>query len=198
MIVGLTGRARAGKDTVAGILRERRGFVQLSFAAPMRQMVCSLLGVDLAELDRIKEQPHDLFGGKTPRFAMQTLGTEWGRETIEPNLWVRCCLAAASREVARGGSVVISDCRFENEASAIRDAGGLVLHIRRPGQAIAESAHKSEAGVAFVPGDILIENGGSLDALALEVLTQVAPVDHHEQQTFAPLPAAGCGCADLT
>lgn len=167
-IIGLTGRARAGKDTVAGILRDR-GFVHLSFAAPMRSFICSLLGVDLATLDRIKERPHELLGGKTPRFAMQTLGTEWGRETIAQELWVSCCIAAARRALADGNSVVISDCRFENEAEAIRAAGGCVWHITRPGAPIAESAHKSEAGVALVSGDCAIENDGSIDELRAKV-----------------------------
>jgi hypothetical protein len=135
MIVGLAGRARSGKDTVANILRVERRFVQLSFAAPMRRFVANLLGCHVADLEQIKEDPHELLGGKTPRFAMQTLGTEWGRDTIAGDLWIRCCLAAARREAQCGHDVVISDVRFENEAAAIRAAGGVVWHISRPGAA---------------------------------------------------------------
>jgi hypothetical protein len=169
MIVGLAGRARSGKDTVANILRVERRFVQLSFAAPMRRFVANLLGCHVADLEQIKEDPHELLGGKTPRFAMQTLGTEWGRDTIAGDLWIRCCLAAARREAQCGHDVVISDVRFENEAAAIRAAGGVVWHISRPGAAIAESAHRSEAGLAAAPQDETIVNDGTLEKLAARV-----------------------------
>lgn len=174
MIVGLTGRARAGKDSIAAILRSEHNFVQLSFAAPMRRFVASLLGCDLATLEQIKETPQELLGGKTPRFALQTLGTEWGRDQIADDLWVRCCLAAAMREVVRGQSVVISDVRFENEAAAVRACSGVVWHVQRPGAAIAESGHRSESGVALHPRDVLLHNDGTLTQLRARVLEAAA------------------------
>lgn len=177
-LIGLTGRARAGKDTVAGILRQHCGFVQLSFAAPMREFICSLLGWSLQDLDRGKETPHPLLDGKTPRFAMQTLGTEWGRNTIANDLWVRVCIAAAQRHLAQGTSVVISDVRFDNEASAVAAAGGQVWRIDRPGERIAESAHISEAGTSL--WNRRIPNDGTLDDLRARVLAWVPTVPQRE------------------
>lgn len=64
----------------------------------------------------------------------------------------------------QGEEGVNADVRFENEAQWIRDNGGVVVHIQRPGAATV-SAHASEAGVAIAEGDVLVVNDGSLDEL---------------------------------
>lgn len=109
---------------------------------------------------------------------MQTLGTEWGRELVDENLWVTVARKQiewlASRPADdRPDVVVISDVRFENEAEMIRELGGMVVHARRPG-ASAVNAHVSEAGVTVVPKDIEVENAAGLDhleAVAESILT---------------------------
>jgi hypothetical protein len=55
------------------------------------------------------------------------------------------------------GYVVADDCRFGNEAEAVRGQGGVVFEVQRPGFDAAE--HASEAGI---PGDHVIRNVGSL------------------------------------
>jgi hypothetical protein len=145
MLVGIAGPARAGKGEAANALIYAKGFVEFSFAAPMRQFVIDLLGLKggLRELDSIKDIPHPLLKGKTPRFAMQTLGTEWGRKTISDSLWVDVCIQKALRTQ----HAVISDVRFNNEAEAILENGGFIIQVIRPGIQIAESSHASEAGI---------------------------------------------------
>lgn len=144
MLIGLTGRARAGKSEAAKVLLEEYGFVELSFAAPIRKFVADLLQVSLVELELIKEIPHKLLDDKTPRYAMQTLGTEWGRQMIDDQLWVKSCWHKAKGNI----NIVISDVRFDNEALAILAEGGIIVRIERPdGQKIQSSTHASEAGV---------------------------------------------------
>lgn len=49
---------------------------------------------------------------------LQLLGTEWGRETIHPDIWVKACLGYINNvaPVPRPHQLfVISDCRFKNE-----------------------------------------------------------------------------------
>jgi hypothetical protein len=95
---------------------------------------------------------------------MQRLGTEWGRDLIAQDIWLRCA-GRALEEAERHGrmGLAITDVRFENEAAYIRQAGGTVIHISRAGGRIAESAHVSERGVAFVEGDQKIANDGTLE-----------------------------------
>ena len=94
---------------------------------------------------------------------MQTLGTEWGRELINPELWL---ILAKQRLLNFGPGMVIADVRFENEAEWVRSQGGRVIHIERP-SAVAVEVHASEAGIKFKgeEGDFKIINGGSLEDL---------------------------------
>ncbi|XUM19730.1 deoxynucleotide monophosphate kinase [Bradyrhizobium oligotrophicum S58] len=141
-IIAFTGLAGAGKSTAAAHLVKLRGFERVRFAGPLKAMMAAL-GCTAAEIDGDrKETPCDLLGGKTPRWAMQTLGTEWGRQLIGPDLWIRAWRAAVDRLPA-GTPVVVDDCRFPNEAEAIRSAGGVVVRLERPGAGTA-STHESE------------------------------------------------------
>ena len=141
-IIAFTGLAGAGKSTAAFHLVKSRGFERVRFAGPLKAMMAAL-GCTQAEIDGDrKELPCDLLGGKTPRHAMQTLGTEWGRDLIQPDLWIRAWRHAVDALPA-GVPVVVDDCRFPNEADAIKAAGGLLVRIERPGAGTA-SAHESE------------------------------------------------------
>lgn len=133
MIIALTGYAGSGKSTAAKILVEQHGFTLVKFAGPLKAMMrCLGLGDREIEGD-LKEHPHDVLCGKSPRHAMQTIGTEWGRNLIGSELWVNVAMEAAWKVLDQGGRVVIDDCRFLNEAAAIKQAGGTVIRINRPG-----------------------------------------------------------------
>jgi len=129
LIIGIAGGKRSGKTLLANMLAERYGLLHTSFAAPIREFTANLLGGSLEQLEVEKESPIAWLNGITPREIMQTLGTEWGRMLIAPDLWVRVCM----RKVAGAGRAVISDVRFPNEARAIRDAGGHVIRLHRWG-----------------------------------------------------------------
>lgn len=158
MIIGLTGYAGSGKSTAARHLVERHGFTLVKFAGPLKSMMRALgLGEREIEGD-LKEVPHRLLGGRTPRHAMQTLGTEWGRNLIHSNLWVNAAMASAHAVLDQGGRVVFDDVRFPNEVEAVRAAGGMIFEIWRPGIARA-SGHASEAKELANDGVIVNEHG---------------------------------------
>lgn len=149
IVLGLCGPSGAGKTFAALHLMERYGFARLRFAEPMRAMLRGL-GCTEAELDgALKETPSFRLCGRTPREAMQTLGTEWGRRLIDPDLWVRAWrgrLDALAEESPRTG-IVVDDTRFANEAGAIWSLGGSLLRIDRDGlvpPCPAAGAHASE------------------------------------------------------
>lgn len=144
-IVAFTGLAGSGKSTAAAYLVERHGFQRVRFAGPLKAMMAAL-GCTHEQIDGPeKETPCDLLGGGTPRHAMQTLGTEWGRDLITPDLWIRAWQAAVAK-VPAGVPIVVDDCRFPNEADAVRAAGGVIVRIDRPGAGTA-SVHASEQHV---------------------------------------------------
>ncbi|WP_051593498.1 hypothetical protein [Achromobacter sp. DH1f] len=163
-LVGIAAKAQSGKSTVAGFLKEAGAYTELSFASPIREFVAGLLGCTVPELEPIKEDVIP-WCGKSPRQLMQTLGTEWGRKMVSETFWIDQAMQRIQREWARGQMVVISDVRFDNEAEAIRNAGGCILHLSRPDGARTVAQHLSEAGVERKPGDYSIINDGSLRAL---------------------------------
>lgn len=160
-VIGLHGKARSGKDTVASFIVSSRGGYVYSFADPIRAMLLPL-GIDMRDpfWQAHKEDPIPALG-VSPRRLMQTLGTEWGRTLINHDLWL---ILAKQRLINTGPGMVIADVRFENEAAWVRAQGGVVVHIERPDN-VAVEAHVSEAGVEFKASDIKIINGGTLEDL---------------------------------
>ena len=170
-IIGLTGPAGAGKSAVAKILMNTYGYRLAPMAGPLKQM---LIAGGLSHDDvygEHKERPSDILGGQTPRHAMQTLGTEWGRDLIHPDIWVNMWTDAYQRIVRTGSlvpkqPVVADDVRFENEVKAIRDLGGVIVEVKRPYYGYS-TAHRSEGGVGKT--DRYISNNLGLDLLQAQV-----------------------------
>ena len=163
--------AGSGKSTTAAAL-EARGWLVVKFAGPLKAMLAALLreaGEDGPSIQHmlegcLKAEPSETLAGRTPRHAMQTLGTEWGRAHIAESFWTDIAMRRAARYRLEGIPVVIDDCRFPNEAEAVRDAGGQVVEIRRDGASTGTS-HVSEGGLAGFPFDLVIRNA---DACATE------------------------------
>ena len=141
-IIGLIGGPGSGKSYVADLLGQRWGYSLVKMSAPLKDMLRGLgLTEDEIEGD-LKEEPCALLSGRTPRYAMQTLGTEWGRELISPTLWAdlwRHRLGPLSR-------IVVDDVRFPNEVELIREEGGLILRVdgRLKTRTNANEAHAAE------------------------------------------------------
>jgi hypothetical protein len=167
-VVGLSGYAGSGKSAVAKYLVENHGFIRLSYASPIKKMIHALLReagvgpVTIREMidGKLKEVPSDVLGGKTPRYAMQTLGTEWGRSLIAQDLWRSILLRRMNAELDRGHRVVIDDVRFHNESKFLMEHGR-VFRIER--FADQQMTHISED--QSFPVDDIIANNGSLQEL---------------------------------
>ena len=166
MLIGLTGAAGAGKDTIASHLCERHAFVKLALADPLYQMVSCMTGIPVERLaDRsVKERPVDWLGA-SPRRLLQTLGTEWARDTVGADVWIKHLI----RRLDGFDRVVVTDVRFENEAQAVRNRGGAIIEVIRPAplELVADSArrHSSEAGISDDLVDVTIVNDTDVDGL---------------------------------
>ena len=163
ILVGITGRARSGKDTIAKYLEKYHAFTLDSFAAPIRSMLVHTLGLkNLEELDSIKHIPNTILGGNTPRYAMQTIGTEWGRGMINDSIWIDSCIA----RIEKYDRAIISDVRFDNEAERIKNRGGVILKVHRTNEPyIQEADHASEQGIRADLVDYHIVNNETVDDL---------------------------------
>jgi len=93
-------------------------------------------------LDEILTQPQI-----SARFALQHLG-EWVRLHVNENFWLKIALNRAKSLQQDGyGVVVISDCRYLNEAKAIQKAGGEVWRINRNGAGLSGDVAKHSSEV---------------------------------------------------
>ena len=167
-IIAFTGLASAGKTTAASPVIYEMGYYPLSFATPIKRMIEVLT----PSMDK-NERP-EILCGKSIREAYQTLGTEWGRKMIHDKIWVEIGRRAITSELLcednRG--VVIDDLRFNNEALCIKDMGGIIIEITRPG--LTKMEHASEAGISPELVDITLANNGSKADLQLAVLDILA------------------------
>jgi hypothetical protein len=171
MLVGFFGPMHAGKSEAAKRLVATMGFERQRFAGPLKDMLVTA-GLEVADVDGDrKETPNALLDGATPRHAMQTLGTEWGRKCISKTFWINLWARRARASLAAGAHVVVDDLRFPNEAAAIRALGGVVVFIDRPAPPATRlerfrrwfrglSRHASER-VRF-DADVTIVNAGDL------------------------------------
>jgi hypothetical protein len=136
-VLGLSGWARSGKDSVAEFLQERCGYTKMSFAQPMKDALATLdplVDVDgynihlSSALDKIGWEPLKSMSQEI-RPLLQRFGTEVGRQMFGENFWVDLAL----KQIPDGAKVVFADVRFPNEAEAVKKLGGQVWRIERDG-----------------------------------------------------------------
>lgn len=151
-LVGIAGPARAGKDTLASYMLDNLdgAWLRSSFADPIKEMLRAI-GVDCS--DDAKAVVSDDYG-VTPRHMMQTLGTEWGRNLIDGDIWVK-----VFARLNAGKCVIVPDVRFEDEADLVREHGVLIHLVGRGG---INGSHVSENAIEFKTGDIVIDNSRDL------------------------------------
>lgn len=184
LLIGLTGRAGAGKSTVARMLTDHYAFTKLALAEPILDMLCTLFcmaGVDGAwAIERaLKEQPTVL--GYSYRHLAQTLGTEWGRG-LAPDFWLRVLALRMESPELQHENIVVSDVRFPNEADFIKRRGGWLVRVTRAPQADeattpqpgapatqAVRAHTSEQHTDTLDADFQLFNHGSFATLEEQI-----------------------------
>ena len=177
-IIGLSGYARSGKDEAAKVLVEEFGFTRVAFADKLRDFLYALnpmveqqhilthsLDYD-SKVIRVRDVV-DAVGwegykqtafGTEIRGLLQRLGTEAGRETMWDSIWIDAAFAGLPDDA----KVVVTDCRFPNEAEAILSRGGKVWRVKRAGVGPANS-HPSETSLDTHPFDVVLYNDGSLE-----------------------------------
>ncbi|WP_201271833.1 AAA family ATPase [Sinorhizobium meliloti] len=164
-LVALTGAAGSGKSTATRYLVEHHGYTLVKFAGPLKDM-CRALGLDDRQIEGdLKEVPCDILAGRTPRHAMQTLGTQWGRDCIAEDFWIRLWKMRAVQHKR----VVVDDCRFPNEADAVRKLGGMIIKLE--GRGGIAGSHASEAGCG--QHDAVVTNDGCVTELYTSVEQEV-------------------------
>lgn len=140
MIIGVTGFIGSGKDTIADYLVTHHGFKRVSFAASLKDAVAAVFGWDRELLEGTtkssrewREEVDEWWSNRlgreiTPRWVLQYWGTEVCRNGFHQDIWV----ASVENKLRQAkDNIVITDCRFENEVNAIKNAGGITMRVER-------------------------------------------------------------------
>ncbi len=185
MIVGITGRAGVGKDTVADWLVDEHGFVKRGLADPIKALLNKRFGwrVEDWQNREWKESPavsgvfsdaeFGIIGAQdpllSPRELAQWLGTEVGRHLAGQDVWVNELFKhwKEERNKLLVPRLVIPDVRFNNEATRIKKEGGVVIRIAREVPGVA--THISEHGIDRNLVSKSFYNGGTVQELLADV-----------------------------
>lgn len=183
-LLGLTGVAGSGKDSLADVLCEQYDFIKCSFSDALYQEVSEAFNIDKFRLyDRsLKEKPlaelgllkcrdtafidrMDYYGNllddkqNSPRRVLQLWGTEY-RRNQDPDYWLK--KSQAFLDKYPNTNIVNVSTRFPNEARFIKSVGGEIVKIERPG-VTAINDHPSDN--YYIPADHVVINDGDLQAL---------------------------------
>lgn len=175
MIIGVSGKIGAGKDAIATHLVEHHGFKIVRFSDPLKEEVLNIMRKTCVEI--WKAHSYDY----TPNFELREptyvdlrkmiwdtkppiirrLLQEWGtelRRNEQPDYWIRKWKIAARECEEAGISIVTPDTRFLNEAEAVKELGGRVWCVVRPG--LPDGDHASETEMNLIhPNDFILNNG---------------------------------------
>ena len=190
ILIGLTGRARSGKSTAAEHLVGTYMLEHYAFADPLRDGLMAIFNLDPSDFEGDRKEQPLAWLDRSPRQLMQSMGTEWARNTVHPDVWVKLAEQNLDYMTKALGAVlgfVVSDVRFENEADLIRRRGGTIVHISRA-DAQAVNPHGSEAGVAGNKDDLLMLNNGTVEEF-LRSLDEVFLMIRERQQQPKQLSA---------
>lgn len=164
-LLGFAGPAGSGKDTCAQFFVQR-GWKKDSFAAPMYKGL-EAMGFGWPETQAEKEAIIEGIGVSW-RHAAQTLGTEWGRNLIHPDLWTELARNRIKEETylhVPSTRFVFADVRFENEAAMIREMGGIVVHILGRRLGTGNDNHISEQTLLWDKTDFPLWNQDGVEEL---------------------------------
>jgi hypothetical protein len=181
MIIGLCGAQGSGKDTVANILISEYGFVKLTFASTLKDVVAILFSwprdllEGLTEESRLWRETVDDFwseklsiSGFTPRKALQMIGTDLFRIHFNNDIWISIVENNIGVMLKNNPNmnIVISDCRFANEFTLIKQfSDSHIITILRENNSTNKIAHSSETEWVNYNFDAILQNDNSIDDL---------------------------------
>lgn len=196
MIIGISGYAGSGKDTVGKIIKDVYGdesWEIRKFAGKLKEITALILDIPIGFLED-PEYKETLLGsewdyededGKLKtmkvRDFLQKIGTEGLRKGLHPNVWVNALMAEyrpPKMSEYRPSKWIITDVRFPNEAKAIKDRGGCVIRVNRPDLGPL-NGHPSENALDDWSFDAVIDNDGDKNVLTVKTMAAVRSLKFH-------------------
>jgi hypothetical protein len=180
-ILGIHGKKRHGKDTIAAFIAHFSvNKAKYAFADPVKEATSKMFGLPLEKMYHGDREAIDPFWEMSPRTMMQLVGTDCARNVIREDIWIKRAEYEYMKEKKRVETIrencgdlysnqlafCISDVRFENEATWVRD-NGVLLHVIRPQLLTPDNidTHESEKGILEKENDVIFINDGTVEDL---------------------------------
>lgn len=174
ILIGLIGAPNSGRKIVGQHLVDSYGFARVRFGDAIDRML-RVLGADDEHLSGTgMHQPIYELGGRSFQYAKQALGYHFGRRMMSENLWVHPWRRAIEKVA---GNIVVDDIRFNNEAEAVRAAGGVIVRVERPTK--PGVINQTMRVMMQIRPDAVLFNSGTTDEL-------IRMVDQELGQIFQP------------
>ena len=173
-LIAFSGRKRSGKDTGGEFLIEKYGYIQYSFAGPLKRACQEIFMFTDEQTEGHDKEKYDDRWNISARKVFQIFGTEMFREKlgdffpemehIKENFWIyRFEMWYKNlKETNPSAKVVVTDVRFPNEAEIVKKLGGMVIKVNRDTGMLVDG-HSSEKNIDLIKGDVTIENNGTLE-----------------------------------
>jgi hypothetical protein len=174
MLFAFSGLKGSGKDTAANVLVTEYGFTRIAFADAVRELALIVDPLILLEDDWqpshlmrlsqvVSEYGWDWAKRAVPevRRLLQVIGTEGGRMLVGENVWVDILTKRFPDIADESARYVITDCRFDNEVDFVRNNGGKLVWINRPG--LVSDGHASESEHIRDLASVVVYNTQSIE-----------------------------------
>lgn len=158
MLIGISGRARSGKDTTADYLVQNYGFTKVAFADDLKEKCKTDFDLSDEQLHGNLKDTTDYRYNKTPREIMQTIGRFY--RSINANFWVDKCF----NKLLLNKNYVLPDVRMPNEHDAIKKLNGLVWRVERSDElrgVVSNPNDISETSLEYYSFDLKLNNNGT-------------------------------------
>lgn len=180
-LIGIVGKIKTGKTTVASVLSREFEFDILSFAEKLKEITSKIWDIPLEDFynheTKIRTDPR---WGKSPRWLMQNFGTEVIRH-IHPMTWVYHVEREVQKRLETPGygglKICVEDVRFLNEAQFVKRYGGEIWKIVRENGENIYGSHASESEQDLIVADETILNNGSVEELEARVRALIWGMD---------------------
>lgn len=169
-IIGLLGRSRSGKDTIANsICRHYPEYEIVRLSTPLKKAICCLYDYTMEQVEYDAKETIDERWGKTPRESIQSL-TDYMMGYMGKDFFSRKLFGAYDRMELRG-SIIIPDIRYEHDIQEILKRGGIVIKVERPH---LKNPHSFEDHIDHLHGSVTLINDQSIEQLDKKVKSYMA------------------------
>lgn len=165
-IIGLVGRSRVGKDTVAEIIMEDLPEYELRrLSAPLKKAIKELYDFNVSQIETDLKEKTDRRWNKTPRECIVSL-TEYMMGYMGTDFFTKRLYG----EVDLPEYIIIPDVRYEHDIREIHNRGGIIIKVEKTHNTVR---HPFEDNIDDMVGDFLIKNDGSIDDLQSNLRKQL-------------------------